>query len=179
MSPGSDTYKGAAPFSEPETRNVRYLLNRFPTIQYYLDIHSYSGLILYPWGDDDNQSSHLDQNFRNPAFDGQRGKPGGYGEFMAGADQHRLVDLANHMSAALTAVRGTRYTVQQSVGLYPTSGTSDDYVFSRHLVDPRKRKVHPFTIEFGTEFIPPFAEMREIIAELCAAMTELCLAAAS
>jgi murein tripeptide amidase MpaA len=177
--PVSDTYKGVAPFSEPETRNVRYLLDRFPTIHYYLDIHSYSGLILYPWGDDDNQSSRPEQNFRNPAFDGQRGKPGGYREFMAGPDQHMLVDLANRMNAALTAVRGTHYTVQQAVGLYPTSATSDDYVFSRHLVAPSKRKVYPFTIEFGTEFIPPFAEMRQIIGELCSAMTELCLAAAS
>lgn len=172
----SEVYKGQAPFSEPETRNVRYLLDRFPTLQYYLDIHSYSGLILYPWGDDNNQSVDPNQNFRNPAFDGLRGTPGGYAEFMPVPDQRRLVDLANRMNAALAAVRGTHYTVQQSVGLYPTSATSDDYAFSRHLVNPTKRKVYPFTIEFGNEFIPPFSEMRYIIQELCSAMTELCLA---
>ena len=83
------------------------------------------------------------------------------------------------MNAALAAVRGTHYTVQQSVGLYPTSATSDDYAFSRHLVNPVKRKVYPFTIEFGNEFIPPFAEMQQIIRELCSAMTELCLAVAT
>ncbi len=176
---GSDVYKGRALFSEPETRNVRYLLDRFPTIQYYVDIHSFSELILYPWGDDGNQSVDPNQNFRNPAFDGLRGTPGGYREFMPAADQHRLVDLANRMEAALAAVRGTHYTVQQAVGLYPTSATSDDYIFSRHLVNPSKRKVYPFTIEFGSEFIPPFAEMQHIIRELGAAMTELCLAAST
>jgi murein tripeptide amidase MpaA len=176
---GSDVYKGRAPFSEPETRNVRYLLDRFPTIQYYVDIHSFSELVLYPWGDDENQSVNPNQNFRNPAFDGLRGTPGGYREFMPAADQHRLVDLANRMEAALAAVRGTHYTVQQAVGLYPTSATSDDYIFSRHLVNPSKRKVYPFTIEFGSEFIPPFAEMQHIIRELGAAMTELCLAAST
>jgi murein tripeptide amidase MpaA len=97
---------------------------------------------------------------------------------MPAADQQRLVSLANRMNAALGAVRGTHYTVQQSVGLYPTSATSDDYGFSRHLVNPARRKVYPFTIEFGSEFIPPFAEMRQIIHELCAAMTEFCLAVA-
>jgi carboxypeptidase T len=173
----SEVYKGGAHFSEPETQNVRFLLDRFPTIQYYMDIHSYSGLILYPWGDDDNQSVDPSQNFRNPAFDGQRGTAGvGYREFMPASDQHGLVDLADRMNAALAAVRGTHYTVQQSVGLYPTSATSDDYAFSRHLTDPSKRKVYPFTIEFGNEFIPPFAEMQHIILELCSAMTELCLA---
>ena len=176
--PARDIYKGTAPFSEPETRNVRYLLNTFTSIQYYLDIHSYSGLVLYSWGDDTNQGSHPDQNFRNPAFDGMRGTVGGYGEYMLAADQHTLVDLARRMNTALAAVRGTDYAVQQAVGLYPTSGTSDDYALSRNWTDPRKRKVYPFTIEFGTEFIPPFAEMRHIIDELCSAMTELCLAAA-
>lgn len=175
----SDVYKGRAPFSEPETRNVRYLIGRFPTIRYYVDIHSFSELILYPWGDDTNQSVDPNQNFRNPAFDGLRGTPGGYREFMPAADQHRLLDLARRMEAALAAVRGTHYSVQQAVGLYPTSATSDDYIFARHLVNPSRRKVYPFTIEFGSEFIPPFAEMQHIILELCAAMTELCVAASA
>jgi hypothetical protein len=70
------------------------------------------------------------------------------------------------------------YTVQQSIGLYPTTATSDDYAFARHFVDATKHRIYPFTIEFGTEFIPPYAEMQNIIKELGAAMTELCLAAA-
>lgn len=177
--PSSPTYKGSAPFSEPETRNVRYLFDTFGSIRYYVDIHSYSGLILYPWGDDDNQNLDPVQNFCNPAYDGLRGTPGsGYAEFVSTLDHGTLTNLAKRMNDALAAVRGTRYTVQQSIGLYPTTGTSDDYVFARHFVDAMKRRIYPFTIEFGTEFIPPYAEMQNIIKELSAAMTELCLAAA-
>jgi len=81
------------------------------------------------------------------------------------------------MNAALAAVRGTKYVVQQSVGLYPTSGTSDDYALSRQFIDPKKVLIYAFCVEFGKEFIPPYSEMSEIIKELGAAMTELCLAA--
>lgn len=178
--PAHETYKGSAPFSEPETCNVRYLFDTFDSIRYYVDIHSYSGLILYPWGDDDNQNLHTDQNFQNPAYDGRRGTSGnGYAEFISTLDENTLRNLANRMNDALAAVRGTRYIVQQSVGLYPTTATSDDYLFARHFVDATKRRVYPFTIEFGHEFIPPYAEMQKIIKELSAAMTEFCLAASS
>ena len=43
-------YRGDAAFSEPETRNVRWLLNSFPDIVAFVDIHSYSNLLLYPLG---------------------------------------------------------------------------------------------------------------------------------
>ncbi|MEC2746490.1 carboxypeptidase, partial [Bacillus cereus] len=64
--------------------------------------------------------------------------------------------------------------VQQAVGLYPTSATSDDYAYSRHIVDSSKNKIYAFTIEFGQEFVPPYEEMRLIIKEVNAAMTEFC-----
>ena len=59
----SETYKGRAAFSEPETRNVNYLFDTFGNIQYHVDIHSYGGIILYSWGDDKNQSKDPRQNF--------------------------------------------------------------------------------------------------------------------
>jgi hypothetical protein len=48
-------------------------------VQYYLDIHSYGELILYPWGDDNNQDIDPNQNFRNPAYHGLRGASGATG----------------------------------------------------------------------------------------------------
>jgi len=177
-SPSSSTYKGASAFSEPETRNVRYLFDTYQNIGYFVDIHSYSELILYNWGDDDNQATDPGQNFLNPAYDGQRGNPGDtlYREFMATLDENTAMSLANRMNDALTAVRGRSYTVQQAVGLYPTSATSDDYAFSRHIVNGLNRKVYAYTIEFGQEFVPPFSEMSNIIKDVCAAITELCWA---
>jgi len=80
------------------------------------------------------------------------------------------------MNSALEQVNGSRYTVQQGVRLYPTSGTLRDYAFSRHYADNLKRKIYSFTIEFGKEFVPPFSEMKNIIKEVNAAMTEFCVA---
>jgi murein tripeptide amidase MpaA len=174
--PASFTYKGSAAFSEPETRNVRHLLDAFPHIAYHVDVHSFGELILFPWGDDENQSDNPAQNFRNPVFDNRRGVIGdtAYKEFMVAEDQRELAGMAEEMNAALRAVRGRDYTIQQSVGLYPTSATSDDYAFSRHLMDPARGRVYAFTIEFGQQFVPPYGEMRSIMAEVSAALTELC-----
>ena len=178
--PKSFTFKGQGPFSEPESRNVRSLLDTHPHIGYYVDIHSHGELILYPWGDDQEQTDDPTRNFLNPAFDGVRGVVGdsAYKEFILNTDLARIRGLARGMNAALGAVRGRNYTVQQSVGLYPTSATSDDYAFSRHRVDSALGKVYAFTIEFGQEFVPPYAEMRNIIADVAAALTELCRRAA-
>merc|ERR1712080_452410 len=49
--PCSDTYHGKSAFSEIENVNVRdFLTNHKDTIKYYMNIHSYSQLILLPWG---------------------------------------------------------------------------------------------------------------------------------
>lgn len=47
--PSSETYRGTAPFSEPETQTVRDFTNSkyFKTA---LNYHTYSNLLLYPWG---------------------------------------------------------------------------------------------------------------------------------
>lgn len=182
--PSSETYKGESPFSEPETRNVRHLFDTYQNIGYFVDIHSYGGLIMYSWGDDNNQTTDPEQNFLNPAYDGKRGilndKPETcYKEFIFPQDLDKLVSLANSMNKALAAVRGKSYTVKQAVGLYPTSATSDDYSFSRHIVNGLKRKVYTYTIEFNDQieefpFVPPFNEMSNIIKDVCAAMGELC-----
>ncbi len=176
----SEVYKGKAPLSEPETKNVVYLFETYPNIGYFLDIHSYGGLIMYPWGDDENQSADPNMNFKNPAYDGIRGKVGdaAYKEYMPKDVGAKLLVLGKRMNVALSAVRGSKYTVKQSVGLYPTSGTSDDYALSRHFVDPKRALIYAFCVEFGKEFIPPYSEMSNIIKDLGAAMTELCLAAA-
>ncbi|KAF2363215.1 Carboxypeptidase activation peptide [Trinorchestia longiramus] len=49
--PCSDTYRGAAPFSELETRALRdFLQEHKQEIEVYLSIHSYKQLWMYPWG---------------------------------------------------------------------------------------------------------------------------------
>ncbi len=48
--PGSDIYRGPAPFSEPETRAVRDFINSHPNLKVLVSYHTFSELILYPWG---------------------------------------------------------------------------------------------------------------------------------
>ena len=91
-----------------------------------------------------------------------------------------LKHFGDRMNAALQRVRARTYKVEQLVGLYLTSATSDDYVFSRHITNNGNGKIYGFTIEFSKEetgFIPPLSEMKEVIKEVSSALTELCIAA--
>jgi hypothetical protein len=77
-----------------------------------------------------------------------------YREFISPTDEILATGLAHRMNNALAVVRGGRgYTVQESSGLYPTTGTSSDYAFSRRFMDPEKKIIQGWTIEFGKEFI--------------------------
>lgn len=49
-SPSSDTYMGKAPFSEPETQAVRDFVKSRPNLKIMMSYHSFSNLILWPWG---------------------------------------------------------------------------------------------------------------------------------
>lgn len=49
-SPSSETYRGTAPFSEPETQVMRDFVLAHPNIVAHMDYHSYGELILWPWG---------------------------------------------------------------------------------------------------------------------------------
>jgi hypothetical protein len=50
--PSSPIYRGTAPFSEPETANLRDFVLSHTDIAAHIDFHSYSQLILYPFGYD-------------------------------------------------------------------------------------------------------------------------------
>jgi murein tripeptide amidase MpaA len=182
-------YHGPSTHSEPETRNVVWLLDTFP-IQWFLDIHSYTGDVLYPWGDAPNQTADPGMNLMNPAYDGKRGVDDvqQYGEYISPGDLKTLEQLAHRTREAIGSVRGQRYDVRQSYYLavaggnntiYPTSGTVDDYAFSRHLADPSKTKTYGFTLEFGLapDFHPPWSEMERIVADIDAGLLAFCLEA--
>lgn len=49
-SPSSDTYMGPRAFSEPETQAIKNYVEAHTNITILLSFHSYSKLILYPWG---------------------------------------------------------------------------------------------------------------------------------
>ncbi len=176
---GSQVYHGPSPFSEPETRNVKWLFDTNPRIRWFLDVHSYAEDILFSWGDDENQSANPSMNFHNPAFDGTRGVEGdaAYKEYITGSDLTVAQNLAFVFRDALQQVRGKLYTAKPSFNLYPTAGASDDYAYARHIVDPSKSKVFSYTIEWGTEFRPDWPEMALIVQDVTAGLIAFCLEA--
>jgi len=99
-SPWSDTYRGPAPFSEPETQAIENLVinHEFRAILTY---HNYGQLILYPWG-----------YTYDPA-----------------PDEAILRQMATDMSDLIYNVHGKNYTPQQGSDLYITSGTTDDWAY--------------------------------------------------
>jgi murein tripeptide amidase MpaA len=178
------TYIGPNAGSEPETKNAVWMLDQFPNIRYFIDIHSYSEDILYNWGDDENQAADPAMNFQNAAYNGKRGIAGDtlYKEYLATADKNTAVNLAKKMQTAIKNVRGRIYKIEQAMSLYPTAGTSDDYAFSRHLTNTKKGKIYSYTIEWGspsnpTPFHPPYPEMQKIIQEITSALLAFCIAA--
>jgi murein tripeptide amidase MpaA len=179
-----ETYVGPHAASEPETRNVIWLLDHFPNIRYYVDLHSYGETILHSWGSDENQSRDSRMCFRNKAFDGKRGRihDQDYREYIPPADQEEAIRAGRQMAEAIGLVRGRKYQVKQSVGLYPTAGASDDYAYSRHFADRRKGRLIAYTIEWGrshasTPFHPPYPEMRKVMREVSAGLLALSLRA--
>jgi len=68
--PCSDTYMGSQAFSEVENRNVRdFLTTNKDKIKFYNNIHSYSQLVLLPWGWGYDQPDNYDDLY-SMAFKG-------------------------------------------------------------------------------------------------------------
>jgi murein tripeptide amidase MpaA len=177
-------YRGSAPFSEPETQNVKWLYDNYPMIKWYVDIHSYGNDILYSWGDDENQTENPGMNFIDPLYNSRRGveNDNSYKEYIPKADLDTAIALANSIRDGIEAVRGKKYDVKPGFHLYPTSGAGDDYAYSRHFSNPGNNKVLAFTLEWGeyfgsdeTSFHPKWDEMKEIVIDVNAGLLEFCL----
>jgi carboxypeptidase T len=176
LDPCSEVYRGPSPFSERESQSVQWIFDNFPGITSFIDIHSHGQTILYSWGDDESQSADPSMTFMNGIYNGRRGVGGDkYKEYIPPADRSTALDLADALHNGIQAVRSTAYTVKPAFTLYPTSGASDDYAYSRHFVDHSKGKVISFTLEWGTEFQPPYPEMQNIIAEVTSGLLAFCL----
>ena len=154
-------YIGPSAASEPESRNIARLL-RERRIEYYVDVHSFSRKILFPWGMDDNQVRNAEQTYRNPVWDGRRdgGFGGPYGEFIPSALLDEHVRIGRAMRAAILGGAGddprarerSTYDVEPSLALYPTTGTASDYAASLQFEpDPAAARVISYTLEIGND----------------------------
>jgi carboxypeptidase T len=104
--PADETYVGPRAFSEPEVRAVRDLVAR-ELIGGVLTYHSYSQLVLYPWG---YTSEPIEDD----------------------ADLLGMRGLAEDMARAIRDVHGETYTPQPSSGLYPTAGDTADWTYGEY-----------------------------------------------
>jgi hypothetical protein len=190
-SPSAETYHGTAPFSEPETQNVKWVFDTFSKIRWFIDLHSYAGDVLYSWGSDENQSTYPYMNFLNSTYNTVRGvltdTPGsgsGYGEYIPSAENTLNTGAAQRIGSGLSAGGGRSYTVIPAADLYPTSGASDDYAYSRHFANASANLVHSYTVEFGfgntaasCPFYPSVSQFNSNIKATGAGFMEFVLAA--
>ena len=102
-STNSDIYYGTAPFSEPETRALRDWILANTNISAHVDVHSYSQLMLYPYG----YSNGIPE----------------------GADGTCLESLAVDMVDAIYSQYLKSYTPQPAHDLYIASGTAQDWTY--------------------------------------------------
>jgi hypothetical protein len=110
-----------------------------------------------------------------------------YREYIHPADLAKLVHYATEMRDAIAAVRGRKYEVEPSTGVYPTSASNQDYAFSHRVTgDDNRSSICAYTIEFGApfgegpegHFIPDYVVMRNIMDDIGSALTELCFTVA-
>lgn len=147
--PCSDVYCGPSVFSEPETRNVRHLLDSH-RIDCFADVHSYSELVLHPWGHAPTQTTDPTKRFTTlPTTACQPIRDPNYAEYMAPRDLTRFETVGDRIVQAIADVRGRNYTRETGLGLYPTTGTLSDYAYARHVADSNRRKTYGFTLETG------------------------------
>lgn len=148
-SPCADTYCGPSAFSEPEGRNVKFLLDTEQIVS-FVDVHSYSELVLYPWGHAPTQSTDPSKRFTGLTTGTCTASiPATYREYMPPRDVQRFTTVAQRIVDDVAAVRGRHYTPQTSMQLYATTGTQSDYAYSRHIANPALRKTYGFTFETG------------------------------
>lgn len=142
--PASEVYRGPAPFSEPETRAVRDLFqeNRIDVLVSY---HSYSQLILYPWG------------FTTAPTD----------------KAPLLFALAQRMADQMVTVNGRRYTFgQASTLLYLTNGDTTDWAYGMAGIPAYTIELPPVDILNGG-FFNAEADIQPIFVENLAAALDL------
>jgi carboxypeptidase T len=123
-----DTYFGPRAFSEPETRAVRNLVAR-ELFGGVLTYHSYSQLILYPWGHTEKEITDV-------------------------ADLREMRDLADDMQRLIGGVHGKTYVAKQSSGLYLTAGDTTDWTYGEYDIPSFTVELRPATVMEGGFILP-------------------------
>lgn len=126
--PSDETYVGHRAFSEPESQAIRNLIarERFSALVTY---HSFSQLILYPWGYTSKAIADL-------------------------PDRNLLSGLAQTMAEKIKQVHGKNYVPEQSSQLYPTAGDTTDWSFGEYGIRSFTIELRPTSVEEGGFILP-------------------------
>jgi carboxypeptidase T len=76
--PGDDTYRGPSAFSEPESKAVKAFVEARPNLKTMVSYHTFSELVLYPWGGSDAQIPDAKSLSAFKAMAGEMAKMTGY-----------------------------------------------------------------------------------------------------
>jgi carboxypeptidase T len=130
-SPSSETYRGPSAFSAPETRVVRdFVTSRVvggvQQIKAAMDFHTYSELVLWPFG------------YTNSST----------GTGMTADQNNTFATLGRQMAAT------NRYTPEQSSALYITDGDLLDWLWGTHKIFAYTFEMYPTSSSAGG-FYPP------------------------
>lgn len=148
-SPCTLTYLGPGRFSEPEARNIKDFCDTH-SVELFLDVHSFSELVLFPWGHAPTQTTNPSQNFLSLATGTCAPlNPSGHMEFLRPNDLQRFQSDAQRVVDDIRAVRGRNYTPKSIHALNPNTGTSTDYVYSRHISNAALGKTFAYAFETG------------------------------
>lgn len=149
----SQGFVGSLPFSEPESQNIHLLCDAH-RIDVFVDVHSFSGFVLFPWGHAPTQTTQMFPRFTDLNFGFCRPlDPPGHQEFMPPSDELKYRTVAGRVADAIKAVRGSLYVLKTIYHVYngTTTGTTSDYVYSRHIANPALRKTFAFAFETGPD----------------------------
>ena len=127
--PSDQTYVGPRAFSEPETRAVRDLVAQ-ELFSGVITYHSYSQLILYPWGYTSKPIADV-------------------------ADRTEMTNLATRMQKLIKDVHGMHYTPQPSAKLYPTAGDTTDWTYGEYDIPSFTIELRPAEASQGGFVLPP------------------------
>ena len=76
--PGDDTYRGPSAFSEPETKAVKAFIEARKNLTTLLSYHTFSELVLYPWGGSDEPIADKDALAAYQVMAAEMGRMTGY-----------------------------------------------------------------------------------------------------
>lgn len=146
-------FVGSLPFSEPEANNIHLLCDTH-RIDVFCDVHSFSEFVLFPWGHAPTQTTQPLPNFTTLLMGFCRPlDPPTHQEFMSPSDKTKYETVATRVKNKISAVRGENYVLKTIFQVYggPTTGTTSDYVYSRHIANPALRKTFAFAFETGPD----------------------------